>query len=57
MINGSVDQKAVDSMIDAVENIIREKVRDDFDSTKANDRKVVSKEILKKLDEVMENEN
>lgn len=51
------NQEIVDVMKEKVEEIVREKVHDDFNTAKPNDRKTVSKAIIDELEKVMSNEN
>ena len=47
----------VETMISKVEKIIREKTMTDMDASKTKNRKTISKEIIKALDEVISNED
>lgn len=44
-------------MINKIEKIVRDKSNENFDPSRINDRKNVVKEIIKSLEEVMDNEN
>ncbi|MDD7165491.1 MAG: hypothetical protein PUI31_02405 [Clostridia bacterium] len=51
------DEQIVKVMIEKVETIVREKVKEDFNAAKPTDRKTVSKAIINELEAVMADEN
>ena len=51
------NEQIVEVMIDKVEQIVRNKVKEDFNEAKAVDRKIVSKAIITELEAVMKDEN
>ena len=51
------DEKIIETMIKDVEELIREKVREDFEASNGKNRKAIAKEIIKMLEGVMKDEN
>ena len=51
------DEEIVKVMIEKVETIVREKVKEDFNATKPTDRKNISKAIINELEAVMADED
>lgn len=51
------NQEIVEVMKEKVEEIVRNKVHDDFDAAKPVDRKTVAKAIIEELEKVMSDEN
>jgi len=51
------NEQIVEIMKDKVEEIVRNKVKEDFNEAKPTDRKTVSKAIISELEEVMKDEN
>ena len=52
-----IDEKIIETMIEKVETIVREKVKEEFNSAKPTDRKTVSKAIINELEAVLANED
>lgn len=51
------NEEIVKIMIDKVEDIVRDKVREDFNATRVPDRKVVANNIINELEKVMKDED
>lgn len=51
------DKEVVEIMIAKVEEIVRSKVKEDFNEAKTLDKKSVAKAIIKELEQVMQDEN
>lgn len=51
------DREIIEAMKVKVEEIVREKVKEDFSAAKPTDRKSVSRAIITELDKVMQDEN
>lgn len=51
------NEQIIEVMIDKVEEIVRNKVKEDFNEAKAVDRKIVSKAIINELEAVMKDED
>lgn len=51
------NEKIVEIMIDKVEEIVRNKVKEDFVEAKITERKTVSKAIINELEAVLQDEN
>ncbi len=51
------NEKIVEIMIDKVEEIVRNKVKEDFNEAKTTDRKTVSKAIINELEAVLSDED
>lgn len=52
-----IDEQVVKVMIEKVEKIVREKVKDEFNTAKPTDRKTVSKAIINELEAVISDED
>ncbi len=51
------DTKIIEIMKEKVEEIVRNKVKEDFNEARPTDRKNVSRAIISELDRVMQDEN
>ncbi len=51
------NEEIIEKMIVKVEEIVREKAREDFNDTRMADRKTVSKNIINELDRVIKDED
>ena len=51
------NSEIIEAMKRRVEMVVREKSRQDFNETKASDRKAVAKTIIYELEQVMKDEN
>ena len=51
------DKEIVEIMIAKVEEIVRSKVKEDFNEAKTLDKKNVAKAIIKEFEQVMQDEN
>lgn len=51
------DEQIVSIMIEKVEEIVRNKVKENFNEAKSGERKLVSKAIISELEAVMRDEN
>lgn len=50
------DEEVLDKMKVCVENIVKEKMRENLNNTSVNDKKTVTKSIIAELDKVIQNE-